>query len=111
VVRAIAAGVLALGAILVVKRLAFAAMQGGLRAAYEAYMGVGEWHEASLAVGLLAVGAAAAWGSRSIATWLVPVPASACPACGYEGLKSRMDRCPECGLEGFTRTDRTEERA
>lgn len=102
---------LALGAVLAVKRLAFALMQGGLRAAYEAYMGVGEWHEASLAVGLLVVGGAGAWWSRWIAAWLVPVPAPACPACGYAGITPRMDRCPECGLSGFADADRTEERA
>ena len=35
---------------------------------------------------------------NKIARWLVPIPRSECPRCGYSLAHLREGRCPECGL-------------
>jgi len=111
VIRAAAVCALAVGAFFVVKRLVFGVLTGSIRDAWAVFMGTGESHEFSMRLALLGAGAVAAAASGRLARWIVVLPSEACPACGYGGITSRMDRCPECGLEGFATTDRNEEKS
>ncbi len=47
---------------------------------------------------MLAVGLVLAFGARRIARWVITMPATGCPRCGYDGAVN--DICPECGLHG-----------
>jgi hypothetical protein len=37
--------------------------------------------------------------SGRIARWILPIPKSGCPRCGYRLVALAEPRCPECGLE------------
>lgn len=89
------------GVTLLIKRVVFGAMTGGLVEAFVVYEGVGAFHEGSLGAALVAGGVPLGFLSFRLARWIVPMPAEGCPSCGYAGITREMSRCPECGLGGF----------
>ncbi|MCW5775154.1 MAG: hypothetical protein KIS87_01735 [Phycisphaeraceae bacterium] len=102
VVRAAAAWCLVFGAYLVLKKVLFAVGIGDPAHAFRIYMEDGDKQSTYRGLALIAVGAALALLSRRIGVWVVPVPTTGCPRCGYP-TPDAEGRCPECGLPGFER--------
>jgi hypothetical protein len=48
-----------------------------------------------LLIAALALGASA----RRVTRWILPIPKSGCPRCGYRLIALAEPRCPECGLD------------
>jgi hypothetical protein len=53
----------------------------------------------------IAIGGVLCVGGRWLARWMVPVPETGCPACGYETLPGV---CPECGYVEIAATGSSE---
>ncbi|MCC6660181.1 MAG: hypothetical protein IT437_04775 [Phycisphaerales bacterium] len=94
-VRAPSAAAVALGAYLLLKKVAFGIGTGQVRVIYDIYEGVGEGHDTYKGLALVVVGVACGLLSRRMARWIVTVPETGCPACGYAVQGSGP--CPECG--------------
>mgnify|MGYP005842603273 CR=1 FL=1 len=102
VVRAAAAWCLAFGAYLFLKKILLALGIGDLSHAFRVYTDDGDMNSAYRGIALMIVGVALAVLSRRIGGWIVPVPATGCPRCGYP-TPDAEGRCPECGMAGFER--------
>lgn len=95
--RGAAVALLAGGAYLLVKKLAFGIGTGSLASIGDYYDGVGEGHGTYRGLALIAVGVAVGLCSRLIARWIVVLPATGCAKCGYELGSPAPAKCPECG--------------
>lgn len=51
------------------------------------------------AVPFLAGGLFLGMGSPRLVRWMLPLPKSGCPRCGYRLIALVEPRCPECGLD------------
>jgi ribosomal protein S27AE len=91
------------GAYLVLKKLLFAVGTFQFLDALEIYEGIGEEHSFYRGAALVIVGAVLAGYSRRLARFVITLPETGCPRCGYAvGLAEgdRATRCPECGMPG-----------
>ncbi|GIK19337.1 MAG: hypothetical protein DYG93_05595 [Leptolyngbya sp. PLA2] len=104
VVRGVAVWCLGFGAYLFLKKALLAVSIGDLTHMFRVYMDDGDMHSTSRGLALMVVGSVLALLSRRVAGWVVPVPATGCPRCGYPTPDSE-GRCPECGLPGFERDE------
>jgi len=100
--RAAAVWCLGFGAYLFLKKVLFALGVGDPSHAFRVYTEDGDMQSTYRGLALIVVGVALALLSRRIAGWVVPVPATGCPRCGYP-TPDAEGRCPECGLPGFER--------
>ncbi|MCL4741060.1 MAG: hypothetical protein KJZ54_02550 [Phycisphaerales bacterium] len=100
--RAAAVWCVAFGAYLFLKKILFAVGVGDPSHAFRVFMEDGDMQSTYRGLAMIAVGVALAVLSRRIALWVVPVPATGCPRCGYP-TPDAEGRCPECGLPGFVR--------
>ena len=98
-IRAVALGLLAAGSYLTLKRIVFAVF-ADFDAAFRVWTDVGEGHGASRGVAMLLLGAALALASSRLARWVIVIPPTGCPGCGYS-LEGAGDSavCPECGMK------------
>lgn len=103
--RAAAAVLLAWGGYLFLKKLFFALGQGpgGFDHMFRVYTEIGEGHSTYRGMAAIMIGAALAVLSRRLARWIIAMPETGCPTCGYAGSSS--DTCPECGLRGLHHRD------
>jgi len=99
VVRAVAAFLVLDGLFLIMARVVFAFLGGGV-GGLTAYMSIGSDHGLVRGVPMLMVGLTLIFTGRKLVQWIVTVPEAGCPKCGYAGTLSG-GRCPECGLEGL----------
>ncbi len=95
-VRGVAAALVLYGAYLVMARLVFAAMSGGLSGAWQVWTGVGEDHGVVRGVPMVVCGLALAFSSRWVVRWMMVAPGAGCVRCGY-ATGPGDERCPECG--------------
>ncbi len=102
VVRVAAVWCLGFGAYLFLKKVLFAVGIGDPSHAFRVFMEDGDMQSTYRGLALMAVGVVLGLLSRRIGTWIVTVPATGCPRCGYPTPDSE-GRCPECGLPGFER--------
>jgi hypothetical protein len=98
-IRATSLILLAIGAYLVLKRVALALVTREPQTAFMVWEGTGEEQSFYRGLAMLAVGAALGITSRPLARWALSALPEGCPRCGYE--KVDQPRCPECGLTGF----------
>lgn len=103
-VRAPSALAVAVGAYLLIKKVAFGMGTGDLATIYNIFEGVGEGHDTYKGLALVVVGVTCGLLSRRIARWIVTVPDAGCPGCGYARLVG--DACPECGYRDETTVQR-----
>src|SRR5262249_38668459 len=96
--RALAFLMLLVGGTLLIKRVIFGITQNDFASAWNAHMGVGEWHEFSNGAALMGAGVLLAFLASPLARWIVSLPPEDCPRCLHSGITTGMDRCPECGL-------------
>lgn len=87
---------IAVGAYLVLKKVAFAVGSGQGVEVLRAWTGVGEEHSLYRGSAMLAVGLALFLIASRLSRLIVPVPDDGCPRCRYE-RQNASDRCPECG--------------
>lgn len=116
VCRAAALILITLGTYLFLKRILWGVLNGDPFMPFDTWDEVAESNSTFRGIAMIAVGIPLALLSRWIARWVVIVPSSACPGCGYDthaGSKphhpdpARAEipspagpkRCPECGLE------------
>ena len=99
VIRAIAAFLVLYGVFLILARVVFAFIGGGV-GGLTAYMSIGSDHGLVRGVPMLIIGLTLVFTSRKLVRWIVTVPEAGCPKCGYAGTVTG-GRCPECGLEGL----------
>ncbi|HRQ71830.1 MAG TPA: hypothetical protein PLU35_02250 [Phycisphaerales bacterium] len=98
VVRTAAVWCLVFGAYLFLKKVLLAVASH----AFRMFMADGDMQSTYRGLALMAVGVLLGLLSRRIGAWIVPVPATGCPRCGYP-TPDAEGRCPECGLPGFER--------
>ncbi len=101
-IRAIAVILVAVGAYLMLKRLALGIGTMDFGLAFRTWEDVGEMQSFYRGIGMVVVGAALGVFSRRIAAWVIAMPPSGCPQCGYAVApptgSAPPARCPECGL-------------
>ena len=110
--RLAAVALIAFGVYLISARVVFSAVlnaggfMGGIRTWGGDIGAVASGHGWVRGWPMLAIGVAFALASRPIARWIVRVPDTTCPGCGYDGeiTNQSTDRCPECGLKGVRPT-------
>jgi hypothetical protein len=91
--------VLAVGAYLVLKRVALAIVNRDIQTAFLSWEEIGEGQSFYRGLAMIGVGAGLGGLARTLARWAFPTMPEGCPGCGYERVE--QPRCPECGLEGF----------
>ena len=94
-IRSIGLALTGWGVFMVSARLLYGTLGTGQpRTAWTVWMDVGQTHGVFRGLPLIAIGLALAFFARGLARWIVAVPGSGCPGCGYE--RTTGD-CPECG--------------
>ena len=88
------------GAYLCLKRLAFAIITGDFHLATQVWTDVGETHSISRGAAMLLVGAGITVFAQRLSRWIITLPANTCPRCGYIRTRGGGTKCTECGLEG-----------
>ncbi len=104
--RGVAVVLLAEGAYLFLKKLFFAIGMitshnptYGFFHMFRRMEGIGEGQSTYRGLAMLVVGGALAFGAKRIARWMIAMPVTGCPRCGYDGAVNSI--CPECGLSGL----------
>lgn len=105
-IRAVSLSSTGLGLYLVLKKLLFALVAPtgeGLWFMFRVWDDVGEQQSTFRGLAMIILGVALGLASSRLARWVVALPASGCPRCGYDA--AGRDRCPECGLELGARSE------
>ncbi len=76
------------------QRIAFWLIADAGPTAFNAWMGVGENHGASIGTAAIITGLTLAAASRPLTRWAMPAPTTGCPNCAYD---TNADTCQECG--------------
>lgn len=101
-VRGVSVVLTALGAYLMLKRLALAVGTLNPELAFLTWQDIGESQSFYRGVGMVLIGAALGLFSRRVAAWVIAMPPTGCPQCGYAVApptgSAPPARCPECGL-------------
>ncbi len=102
VIRGVALILVAIGAYLALKRLTFGVGVWDFETALRMWEGIGEEQSFYRGVAMAVVGGVLGIFSRAIAAWVIAMPPTGCPQCGYavsppEG-GAWPGKCPECGL-------------
>lgn len=102
VIRSVAVLLIAVGTYLMLKRVALGVGTMDFGLAFRTWERVGETQSFYRGIGMVVVGAALGVFSRRIAAWVIAMPPTGCPQCGYAvspptGAAPPV-RCPECGL-------------
>ena len=101
--RGVAIILVAVGAYLMLKRLAFGAGVLDFRTALQTSTEIGEEQSFYRGVAMILVGVAMGVFSRRIAAWVIAMPPTGCPQCGYAVAPptgaAAPARCAECGLD------------
>lgn len=102
VIRSVAVLLIAVGAYLMLKRLALGLGTLNFDLALQTWEDIGEKQSFYRGIGMVVVGAALGVFSRRIAAWVIAMPPTGCPQCGYAVApptgQAPPSRCPECGL-------------
>lgn len=86
------------GAYLATKKLLFGLGTRQPETIVDVYEGIGEGHSFYRGLALLAVGFALGAAAPRLAAWIIVLPTSGCPRCGYKTTIAPGAPCPECGL-------------
>ncbi len=101
-VRGVAVLLVAVGAYLVLKRLAFGVGVWDFETALRVWEGIGEEQSFYRGVAMVLVGGGLGAFSRRISGWVIAMPPTGCPQCGYAVAPpdggAWPGKCPECGL-------------
>ena len=107
--RGVAVILVAVGTYLMLKRLAFGAGVLDFRTALQTWMEIGEGQSFYRGVAMVLTGTAMGLLSRRIAAWVIAMPPTGCPQCGYDVAPptgaAPPSRCPECGLNLGAQSD------
>ncbi len=105
-IRSVAVVLLVVGGYLFLKKFFFAiglSTSGNPSYAFfhmfRVYNEIGEGQSTYRGLAMLVVGLVLARGAKRIARWMIAMPATGCPRCGYDGAVNTI--CPECGLCGL----------
>ncbi len=102
VIRSVAVILVAVGAYLMLKRLAFGVGVWDFETALQVWQGIGEEQSFYRGIALVLTGLLLGLFSRRIAAWVIAMPPTGCPQCGYAVApptgRTAPPRCPECGL-------------
>jgi len=102
VIRSVSIILIAVGAYLMLKRLALGIGTMDFGLAFRRWDDVEEMQSFYRGIGMVVVGAALGVLSRRIAAWVIAMPPTGCPQCGYAVAPptgaAPPARCPECGL-------------
>lgn len=101
-VRGVALTLVATGGYLALKRVLFGIGVWDFELAFRVWEDIGEKQSFYRGVGMVLVGLPLGLWSRRIAGWVVALPPTGCPQCGYAVAppsgSAAPSRCPECGL-------------
>ena len=105
-IRSVAVVLLVVGGYLFLKKFFFAIGLSygrdptyGFVRMFQHYSADGDGQSTYRGLAMLAVGLVLVFGTKRIARWIIAMPATGCPRCGYGGAVN--DTCPECGLCGL----------
>lgn len=94
--RAPAVALVTIGTYLALKKVLFGVGTGHLEMIHSVWEDVGEQHSLYRGVSMVAVGLVLGALAPRLARWIVTLPPSGCPRCGYAATDDQP--CPECGL-------------
>jgi hypothetical protein len=94
-IRAVSFVAVALGLYLFLKKLAFGVGSGSFENVFRIWDGTGEGQSTYRGLSLIAVGLTAGLLAPRLARWIITMPPTGCPACGYSAAAGAP--CPECG--------------
>ena len=108
-IRSAAVVLMAMGSYLFLKKLFFAIGQDGrgFTHMFRVYREIGEGLSTYRGLSMLFVGVVLALSATRLARWMIAMPATGCPKCGYDGAVN--DTCPECGLTGLEDAEQDEQ--
>lgn len=100
--RGVAVILVAVGAYLMLKRLALGLGTLNFDLALQTWEDIGEKQSFYRGIGMVVVGAALGVFARRLAALVIAMPPTGCPQCGYAVApptgQAPPSRCPECGL-------------
>lgn len=102
VARGVAAILVVVGMYLMLKRLLFGLGMMDFSFPFRVFEGVGEEQSFYRGLAMVLVGLPLGLWSRRVAAWVIAMPPTGCPQCGYAVAPPDggvwPGRCPECGL-------------